>query len=44
MIHDMQLPWKMAKVRKNFVFWFTLPMIVSETFWNTWSEVYTPTR
>ncbi len=40
MIYDKQLPWHMAQARKNFVFWFTLPIAVSETYFRTWGEVY----
>lgn len=40
MIYDKQLPWHMAKARKAFVFWATLPLVVSEAFWTTWSEVF----
>jgi len=35
-----QLGWKMAEFRNTAVFWITLPLRFSETYWNTWAEVY----
>ena len=34
------MPWHIAVARRTFVALATLPMIVSETFWKTWAEVY----
>jgi hypothetical protein len=33
-------PWYIGQARRSFVFWMTLPIQFSETFWNTWAEVY----
>lgn len=43
MLFTNQLPWYMAKARKQFVEIVTLPMKISTEFWNTWSKVKTPT-
>lgn len=34
------MPWRMALVRRQFVFVATLPLVWSEVFWRTWAEVY----
>lgn len=41
-MNSMQTYWQIAQMRKNFVFFMTLPFVISETFWRTWQEVYTP--
>lgn len=41
-MNSMQYNWQIAQLRKTFVFWSTLPFIISETFWTTWQQVYTP--
>ena len=38
----LQYNYQVAQARKMFVFWATLPLLWSETFWKTWSEVYRP--
>lgn len=39
-IHDKQLPWHMAKVRKAAVLWVTLPLIWSRAYFETWEAIY----
>lgn len=41
-MNSMQYTWQIAQMRKNFVFWSTLPFIISQTFWDTWQQVYRP--
>ena len=38
--NSMQYNWQVAQARKAFVFWVTLPVVIAETFWTTWAEVY----
>ena len=44
MLFSNQVPWYMAKVRKQFVEVVTLPMQISTEYWNTFSKVFHPTR
>lgn len=41
-MNSMQYTWQIAQMRKNFVFFCTLPFVIGESFWNTWQEVYNP--
>lgn len=41
-IHNKLMPWRMAVARRHIVTWVTLPLLWSEVFWTTWSEVYRP--
>ena len=41
-MNSMQYTWQIAQMRKNFVFFCTLPFVIGESFWNTWQEVYSP--
>lgn len=40
--NSMQWHWQVAQMRKNFVFFCTLPLSISQTFFETWQQVYTP--
>ena len=40
--NSMTFHWQIAQMRKNFVFWSTLPFVIGETFWTTWRQVYAP--
>lgn len=40
--NSMQWHWQVAQMRKNFVFFCTLPFVISESYWKTFQEVYTP--
>jgi hypothetical protein len=40
--NSMTFYWQIAQMRKNFVFWSTLPFVIGETFWTTWRQVYAP--
>ena len=35
-------PWHIAVARRTFIAWATLPIIYSETFFRTWTEVMYP--
>lgn len=37
-----QAPWVIAAMRRSFVTWVTLPFIIQQEFWNTWSNVMYP--
>ena len=41
-INSMQTQWHIAQMRKNFVFFCTLPFIFGEAYWNAFMQVYTP--
>lgn len=41
-MNSMQTQWYIAKMRKDFVFFMTLPFVISETFFKTWYSVYKP--
>lgn len=41
-VNSMQYNWQIAQMRKTFVFWATLPFVISESFWSTWADVYSP--
>lgn len=41
-MNSMQYTWQIAQMRKNFVFFYTLPFVISQTFWDTWQQVYRP--
>lgn len=34
--------WQLAQVRKNFVFFATLPFVIGKAYWSMWSQVYSP--
>lgn len=34
--------WQLAQLRKNIVFWSTLPFVTNTAFWDTWISVYKP--
>ena len=42
MIHNKLMPWQIAAARRAFVFWATLPIMVSEEFFRTWCAVFRP--
>lgn len=41
-MNSMQTQWYITKMRKDFVFFMTLPFVISETFWKTWYSAYKP--
>lgn len=43
-IHNKQLPWQIAQIRKAWVTWVTLPLIFSEAYFTTWYEVFREPR
>lgn len=40
--NSMLYTWQLAQLRKNIVFWSTLPLVVNTTFWDVWISVYKP--
>ena len=42
MIHTKRFPWLVAQTRHQFVFWATLPIVISEAYWKTWYDAYQP--
>lgn len=39
-VNSMNFHWQVAQLRKNFIFMCTLPFVISESFWSTWTNVY----
>ena len=40
--NSMQFTWQIAQVRKQFVFFCTLPFVIGECYFNTWINVFAP--
>lgn len=40
--NSMTFHWQIAQMRKNFVFWSTLPMSIFQTYIDTFNQVYNP--
>ena len=40
--NSMLCTWQLAQLRKNIVFWSTLPLVVNTTFLDVWISVYKP--
>lgn len=40
--NSLTFTWQLAQFRKQLITWITLPLVIQEEFWNTWSNVYNP--
>ena len=41
-MNSMQYTWQIAQMRKNFVFFCTLPFVINQCYWDTFMQVYNP--
>lgn len=41
-MNSMQVSWQIAQFRKSLVEFYTLPIVISKAFFDTWSNVYSP--
>ena len=41
-LKSMQVSWQISQFRKSLVEFYTLPIVISKVFFDTWSNVYSP--